>query len=805
MAAEGSNNSIRRLTVAVIAVEPSGDLQGGALVRALKARDADLRFVGVGGPVMAEAGVELWLDTTNLGIIGPGEALLRLPGYLLKYWKICRCIQAERPDLTVMIDSPAVNMRLSRVLRRAGLKSVYYFPPSAWTKSERRLREIHSCCDAIICAFKENADRYGALGLKVEYFGHPMADLPELNLTRGQAQQRLGLSGKFIGILPGSRCQEVRHLLPVFWQTLLLLRRDNPNLQAIIPCATEELRAQIVGMLPPNDFVHIVSGHSRLVMLASEALLMSSGTASLEAAVLRTPMVLAYRFGIFNSCLGKFLLFTRILKIDHIGLPSLILKRRIVPEFIQEKASPENLAATLRPLLREDSPERRQMLADLQEVRDCIGGPGTVERIAAFVDAKVREFGSTPKSADIIITVNSPGEVSSWVKLTAEYLKTEYDKDLRIVVALVPCPYASGAEAEVLNSFEDVDLVLRPEQTVRLVLGLSVKEYRPRPKGAVVFLGGEPLYAVLLARRFRFYSVGYAVRSNIAWRWFTRVCTDTSALAGHLEAKGLKGVKCIGNLCIERVAIEIKEQSASRAEGIKCVGIFPGSRFLHVKAALGPFLRLAARLKSLEPKTRFILSVSPFISERRFMSALLRPLPLGFQTACGRIEGDKLIVECKEEAPGSGASFQIDLVWGRPYEVMSRIDMALTIPGTNNGELAFCGIPMVAALSNVVPFPRGGLGGIIDKLPGFESLKRYMRTRSYRSYRFASQPNRIAERQVVPEIVVKDDMFELIEPLLRWLRDEEARLAVSRDLKAVMGASDGAARKMAEAIADLVK
>ena len=804
MAAEGSNNSIRRLTVAVIAVEPSGDLQGGALVRALKALDADLRFVGVGGPAMAEAGVDLWLDTTNLGIIGPGEALLRLPGYLLKYWKMCRCIQAERPDLTVMIDSPAVNMRLSKVLRRAGLKSVYYFPPSAWTKSERRLREIRSCSDAIICAFKENADRYRELGLDVEYFGHPMADLPELSLSGEQARQRLGLSGELIGILPGSRCQEVKHLLPVFWQTLLLLRRDNPGLQAVIPCATEELRSQIVGMLPPNDFVHIVSGQSRLAMLASKALLMSSGTASLEAAVLGIPMVLAYRFGLFNSCLGKFLLFTRLLKIDHIGLPSLILKRRIVPEFIQEKASPENLAATLKPLLREDSPERLRMLADLREVRDSIGEPGTVGRIAAFVCAKAREFGSAPKNADVVITVNSPGEVSSWVKQTAEFLKAE-NKDLRIVVALVPCPYASGAEAEVLSSFADVDLVLKPEQTVKLIFGLSVGEYQPRPKGAVVFLGGEPLYAALLARRFRFFSVGYAVRNNFAWRWFTRICTDTLDLARQLEAKGLKNVKCIGNLCIERVASEIKDQSASHDGGIKCVGIFPGSRFLHVKAALGPFLRLAARLKTLRPKTRFILSVSPFISERRFMSALLRPLPLGFQTACGRIEGDKLIVECKDEAPGLGESFQVDLVWGKPYEVMSKIDMALTIPGTNNGELAFCGIPMAVALSSVVPFPRGGLGGLVDKLPGLESLKRYMRSRSYRSYRFASQPNRIAERQVVPEIVVKDDMYKLIEPLLLWLTDEEARLAVSRDLKAVMGSSDGAARKMAEAIADLVK
>ena len=754
---------------------------------------------------MAEAGVELWLDTTNLGIIGAGEALLRLPGYLLKYWKICRCIQAERPDLTVMIDSPAVNMRLSKVLRRAGLKSVYYFPPSAWTKSEKRLREIRGCSDAIICAFKENADRYKALGLDVEYFGHPMADLPELNLTREEAQRRLGLSGEFIGILPGSRCQEVKHLLPVFWRTLLLLRQENPRLQAVIPCATEELRVQIVGMLPANDFVHIVSGQSRLVMLASKALLMSSGTASLEAAVLRIPMVLAYRFGLFNSLLGKFMLFTRILKIDHIGLPSLILNRRIVPEFIQEEASPESLAATLKPLLIEDSPERLQMLADLQEVRDRIGCPGTVKRIAAFVYEKAREFGSAPKCADIVITVNSPGEVSSWVKLTAEYLKAEPGKNLRIVVALVPCPYASGTEAEVLNSFEGVDLVLRPEQTVRMIFGLSVKEYQPRPKGVVVFLGGEPLYAVLLARRFHFFSVGYAVRGNIAWSWFDKVCADTAALAGRFEKKGLKDVRCIGNLCIERVANEIRGQNPLHPHEVKCVGIFPGSRFLHVKAALGPFLRLAARLKTLQPKTRFILSVSPFISERRFMSALLRPLPLGFQTASGRIEGDKLIVECKDEAPGLGESFQIDLVWGKPYEVMSQIDMALTIPGTNNGELAFCGIPMAVALSNVVPFPRGGLGGIIDKLPGLESLKRYMRTRSYRSYRFASQPNRIACRQVVPEIIVKDNMFELIEPLLRWLTDEEARLAVSRDLKAVMGASDGAARKLAEIVADLVK
>ncbi|MBQ7529174.1 lipid-A-disaccharide synthase [bacterium] len=797
----------KKFLVALTAIDPSADMQGAVLVKALREINPNIEFVGIGGPQMASAGVDLWLKTINSAVIGPGEVIVHLPVYILNYWKIRNKLLEVRPDLTILIDSPAVNMRFAGVLRRHGLNSVYYFPPSAWSKSEKRLRDIFGRTDRVICVFERNAESYRCLGMDVDYWGHPMNDMPELNYTPEEARKRLGVEGEILALLPGSRQAEIDNLLPVFLKTVEILHAERPSLQVLIPCATEDLSEKIRSLVPQScDYIRLVAGQSHWVMLASRAALMSSGTASLEAMMFNLPMVLCYRFGLFNAILGKFLLATGILKVDHIGAPSLILDRRITPEFIQEEVTPENLVPAVRQYL-DDTPERKQILQDLTWARQSMGEPGTVKKIAASVYKLVEKFHQEreSKNIDVVITSNSPGEVSTWVKHTVTALKERCTSDrLRVVVALVPCPYASGAEEDVAKSISGVDIVLTPRETVKLAFLGKLEKYTPNHFGVVVFLGGDLAHAAILSCRLHYKSIAYAERHNILLPFFTRLCSGNLDLQNSLVKDGYKNVDYVGNLCVDGVNECVKTFKHERSG--KCVGIFPGSRFLHVKVSLGVFLRVAARIKSLMPQTRFLISVSPFVSQFKLKSALLRPFSMGLPTAKGYIKDkDTLQVECEDELEGSaGRSFEVEIFWGEPYRAMAEIDMALTIPGTNTGELACCGKPMVVGLSSAAPYPRGGLGGLLDKLPIMESIKKYLRHKSYLRQGFAAQPNRVAQKMVIPEIVVGRDSLVLAEPILEWLKDEDKCLAKGRELSELMGNLNEAGSNIAKTILNVL-
>lgn len=370
-----------------MAAEPSGDLQGGALARALKARDPGLRLVGVGGAEMAASGVELWMESHTWSTIGPGEALARIPGLYLAYRRMRGHLLRERPQLTVVIDAPALHMRLVGFLRRRGLRTAYYFPPSAWSRNPRRMHEIHARVDGVLCAFRGNAALYESLGLPVAFFGHPLSDVVRDSPPPEEARRLLGLEGPALALLPGSRTQEVRHLLPAFLEVAARLRRDHPELQVLLPCATPPLERRIRAMLGPEppEGVRLLSGQARLALAASRLALMASGSASLEAALLGVPMLLCYRFGALDAALGRTLKALGLLRVDRFGLPNLVLEQDVVPEFLQEEVHPDRLELEARRLW-EEGPSRERMLADLARVQAALGGPDVVERLARVVD-----------------------------------------------------------------------------------------------------------------------------------------------------------------------------------------------------------------------------------------------------------------------------------------------------------------------------------------------------------------------------------------------------------------------------------
>ncbi|MCR5661531.1 MAG: hypothetical protein K6G50_05325 [bacterium] len=390
------------------------------------------------------------------------------------------------------------------------------------------------------------------------------------------------------------------------------------------------------------------------------------------------------------------------------------------------------------------------------------------------------------------MTANSPGELSSWAAKTARSLR-DILPEARIVLALVPCPFASGAEAETAEKLGCFDVIIKPWDTIKAILGFMPSYYRPAERCAVIYLGGEPWHALLLAKRLNAPVSAYAVRSSVFHRFFDKIAAFEPDLADKLQKRGLPA-ECIGNLSLDGVTEAVAELEAKRTDLRPTVGIFPGSRLIHMRAALGPFLEFCCMLRAQNPDIRFILSVSPYITPAKLDYALRCPFDVGAKVASGKICGNKIICYDGTEA---------ELVWSDPYRVIAEMDAAFTIPGTNTGEIACCGKPMVLPLSAGAPVPRGGLSGLLEYIP-LLILKKYMRRRSYLRHKFVAQPNRLAKRMIVPEIVVEGDMTPPVKAMAQYLEDKELWSRTGAELKKVMGAGRGAARRMAEIAAELL-
>ncbi len=338
----------------------------------------------MGGRHSREAGLQLWADSTLWSVVGASEALSRLAWGIRLYWKLRNRLIAERPDLVVLIDAPAIHMRLASVLKKRGIRCLYYFPPSAWSRNARRLRDIHSRAYGLIPTFAVNAENYRRLGLEVAYFGHPLVEQCQPT-PRAQALQQLGLpEGRYGALLPGSRTQEIRLLLPDFWATVQQMQQRHPDLHWLLPTANEQmdqLIRQVIGS--PPDWLHIFSGQSRTVMSLCEIGLLASGSATLEAALLRLPHLICYRLNRFDYALGRLLCRLGLLKVGHFGLPNLVADEAIVAEFLQHQVRPDLLVPALERLLGEG---REAALAGLEKVRPGLGqGQAVVPRIAAHI------------------------------------------------------------------------------------------------------------------------------------------------------------------------------------------------------------------------------------------------------------------------------------------------------------------------------------------------------------------------------------------------------------------------------------
>jgi len=369
-------------------------------------------------------------------------------------------------------------------------------------------------------------------------------------------------------------------------------------------------------------------------------------------------------------------------------------------------------------------------------------------------------------SFDLWITSNSPGEVSTWVGGVTPKL-AELRPDWRVRLALVPCPYASGAEKRVAQTLKGVDEVLSPWETTRWYFGLGKLGWPRATRGLVMFLGGDPWHALLLKHKLGYQVAGYFERPT----WWSRFF-DFPIYAHH-------GSPSVGNLMVDRVA-------PGPALNRPVLGLFPGSRPWQLRLTLGPYLRAAQELRQRFPELDFLLVQSPFVRDEDLRKALQRPFNLGLPMARARVLPDRLILDDGMEIPKR--------VGGGP---MTDLTLAITVPGTNTAELACAGIPFVITLHALAYLAGGGLSGIIERLPLPSKWKVPLRQRKLRRLRFASLPNQVAGRAIVPELILESSLQPLVEQLTQWVEDPEEVERIRQQLREIMG-QPGATTRLAE-------
>lgn len=339
----------RPLRVALVAGEASGDILGAGLMQAIKKRHPDVEFIGIGGARMEAEGLTSSFPMERLAVMGLVEVLGRLFELLGRRRQLARDLIAARPDVFIGIDAPDFNLGLELKLRRAGIKTVHYVSPSVWAWRQKRVLKIREACDLMLTLFPFEAKFYDEHQVPVRFVGHPLADVIPQQADRNAAREALDLSADepVVALMPGSRGGEVARLGELFLDAAIRLRALRPGTRFLLPCATPERRAQLEQMLASRDLpLILLDGRSHEALAACDAVLIASGTATLEALLYKRPMVVAYRVAPMTYRILK-----RLVKSPYISLPNLLAERLLVPELIQDAATPEALAQTVAPLI----------------------------------------------------------------------------------------------------------------------------------------------------------------------------------------------------------------------------------------------------------------------------------------------------------------------------------------------------------------------------------------------------------------------------------------------------------------------
>lgn len=375
----------RPLRVALVAGESSGDILGAGLMQALKAQRADVEFIGVGGPRMQAEGLQSYFPLERLAVMGLVEVLGRLPELLARRKRLVDTLIQQRPDVFIGIDAPDFNLGLELKLRRAGIRTVHYVSPSVWAWRQKRVLKIREACDLMLTLFPFEAKFYDDHQVPVRFVGHPLADTIPLCADRAAARLALGLpeQGTIVALMPGSRGGEVARLGELFLSAAERLRAMRPGIRFVMPCASPERRLQLEQMLATRDLpLTLLDGRSHEALAACNAVLIASGTATLEALLFKRPMVVAYSVAPMT-----YRILRRLVKSPYVALPNLLAQRLLVPELLQDAATPEALAQALSPLL-DDGEVQTEGFDSIHRTLRCDASSQAADAVLRLVGAR---------------------------------------------------------------------------------------------------------------------------------------------------------------------------------------------------------------------------------------------------------------------------------------------------------------------------------------------------------------------------------------------------------------------------------
>jgi lipid-A-disaccharide synthase len=374
--------------ILMVAGEVSGDLHGAHLMEAILCVDPKVRFFGIGGDRLEKMGMRLLYHSRSLSVVGITEVLFKIRSILKALRRLKKSLDQEKPDLIILIDFPDFNLRLAKIAHRKGIPILYYISPQVWAWRSKRVKLIAQWVKKMVVFFPFEVSIYEAAGVDVEWVGHPLIDIVKPTLSKEVALQQFGLDPRrrTVALLPGSRTDEVRRLLPPLLASAQILQKEIPDLQFVIPAAPGILQPTLSPWIKNISApVKVVEGKTYDVMNLSELLITASGTATLEGAILGKPMVIVYKVSSFSYWVGRALI-----QVDHIGLVNLVAGREIVPELIQKDVHPQRIAEEALRILR-DPILRRRMTESMAGIHQALGEPGAAQRAAAIVTSLLHE------------------------------------------------------------------------------------------------------------------------------------------------------------------------------------------------------------------------------------------------------------------------------------------------------------------------------------------------------------------------------------------------------------------------------
>ena len=334
------------LRIALCAGETSGDQLGEGLIHALRARYPDAQFAGIGGPLMRATGMQTWWDADALAVMGLAEVLAHLPRLLRLRKQFRKRVLAWQPDVFIGIDAPDFNLGIERWLKQRGVRTVHDVSPSIWAWRQGRAAKIGESADRVLCLFPMEPPIYAQHGVAARFIGHPLADAIPLQPDRAAARAALGESSDtpILALLPGSRLGEIGRMLPDFVDAARRLAAGIPGLRVLVPAANAQCRAAIDAILGDAPAFRVIDGQAQQIMIASDVVLLASGTAALEAMLCKRPMVIGHRISALTYRIVKLF---GLLKSAHVSLPNVLAGKTLVPELLQDQCTADNLHRAL--------------------------------------------------------------------------------------------------------------------------------------------------------------------------------------------------------------------------------------------------------------------------------------------------------------------------------------------------------------------------------------------------------------------------------------------------------------------------